>query len=305
MTERDALIDKIGEWKERRNAVILVHNYQIGEVQDIGDFLGDSLELSRKARDTDAKVILFCGVRFMAETAYILSPNKTVLLPVLEAGCPMADMVDAESLKQLKSEHPGAVVVCYVNSSAEVKAESDICCTSANAANVVAQIPEGKEIIFVPDEFLGTWVQQKTGRKMILWSGFCPTHQRITADHIQRMRSAYPDARIMVHPECNPGVTGLADEVLSTGGMCRFAGETEAKTIIVGTEHGIVHRLKKENPGKEFIPITEDAVCPNMKLTTLEEVLSALKDMKHRIEVPEDVRVRAYASVQRMVEVLG
>ena len=295
------LLKRIDELRARREAVILVHNYQLGEVQDIADYVGDSLDLSRKAAATPAEVIVFCGVHFMAETAAILSPDKIVLLPAKEAGCPLADMADAERLRRMKTEHPGAAVVCYVNSSAEVKAESDICCTSANAARVVAQIEPDREIIFLPDQYLGDYVREVTGRQMILWPGFCPTHMRILPEHINRKKKQYPDARVIVHPECRREVTRMADEVLSTGGMCRYARETDAPTIIVGTELGLLHRLDKENPDKHFVPATEQAVCPNMKLITLEQVLWALEEMQYRIEVPQQVRSRAEAAVQRMI----
>ena len=295
------LRERIDELRARREAMILVHNYQLGEVQDIADYVGDSLDLSRKAAATPAKVIVFCGVHFMAETAAILSPDKIVLLPAKEAGCPLADMADAERLRRMKTEHPGAAVVCYVNSSAEVKAESDICCTSANAARVVAQIEPDREIIFLPDQYLGDYVREVTGRQLILWPGFCPTHMRILPEHINRKKKQYPDARVIVHPECRREVTRVADEVLSTGGMCRYARETDAPTIIVGTELGLLHRLDKENPDKRFVPATEQAVCPNMKLITLEQVLWALEEMQYRIEVPQQVRSRAEAAVQRMI----
>lgn len=295
------LRERIDELRARREAVILVHNYQLGEVQDIADYVGDSLDLSRKAAATPAEVIVFCGVHFMAETAAILSPDKIVLLPAKEAGCPLADMADAERLRRMKTEHPGAAVVCYVNSSAEVKAESDICCTSANAARVVTQIQQDREIIFLPDQYLGDYVREVTGRQMILWPGFCPTHMRILPEHINRKKKQYPDAKVIVHPECRREVTRMADEVLSTGGMCRYARETDAPTIIVGTELGLLHRLDKENPDKRFVPATEQAVCPNMKLITLEQVLWALEEMQYRIEVPQQVRSRAEAAVQRMI----
>ncbi len=295
------LCDRIYELRTRRGAVILAHNYQLGEVQDIADYVGGSLDLARKAAATPAEVIVFCGVHFMAETAAILSPDKIVLLPAKEAGCPLADMVDAERLRRMKTEHPGAAVVCYVNSSAEVKAESDICCTSANAANVVAQIEPDREIIFLPDQYLGAYVQKVTGRQLILWPGFCPTHMRILPEHIALKMKQYPDARVIVHPECRREVALEADEVLSTGGMCRYARETDAPTIIVGTELGIIHRLQKENPDKRFVPATEQAICPNMKLITLEHILWALEELQHRIEVPLEVRSRAEAAVQRMI----
>jgi quinolinate synthase len=300
-TER--LREEILRLKRERNAVILAHNYQLGEVQDVADLRGDSLGLSRKAAETDADVIVFCGVHFMAETAAILAPEKTVLLPALEAGCPMADMVDAESLRKRKAELPEAVVVCYVNSSAEVKAESHICCTSANAVEVVNSIPKDREILFVPDQYLGRFTRDRTGRAMHLWPGFCATHVRILPAHIERKKREHPDAEVLAHPECRPEVTALADHVLSTSGILRRAAESDAHTFIVATELGILHRLEKENPAKVFLPATEQAICPNMKLVTLEKVLWALEAMEHKVEVTEAVRVKALASVQRMVEI--
>jgi len=294
------LRDKIMLLKNQRKAIILVHNYQLGEVQDIGDFIGDSLELSQKAAGTDAEVIVFCGVNFMAETASIICPDKTVLLPDLHAGCPMADMITADKLRESKQEHPGATVVCYVNTTADVKAESDICCTSANAVRIVEGTDAG-EIIFVPDQYLGHHVSSKTGREMILWPGFCPTHTRILPQHIQERKREHPQAKVVVHPECRPEVTALADEVLSTGGMCRFARETDAGEIIVGTEVGILHRLRKENPGKKFIPASEQAICPRMKLITLENVLWSLQEMRHEVKVPENIRLKAKAAVDKML----
>ena len=304
MEDRDAkLVEKIGYLKKQRNAVILAHNYQLGEVQDVADFVGDSLELSQKAAETDAVVIVFCGVHFMAETASILSPNKTVLLPDEHAGCPMADMVTAEQLRTKKKENPGAVVVCYVNSSAEVKAESDICCTSANAVKVVESISSTSEILFVPDQYLGYYASTVTGRKMTLWPGFCPTHLRIQPQHIAGLKREYPRAKVVVHPECRPEVTALADEVLSTGGICRFAQRTQSEEIIVGTEIGIIYRLRKENPGKKFIPVSEQAVCSRMKLITLERVLWSLEEMAPQVKVPDEIRLKAQAAVDRMLEI--
>ncbi|MHC4597936.1 MAG: quinolinate synthase NadA [Planctomycetota bacterium] len=296
---------KIDRLRRERNAILLVHNYQLGEVQDVADFIGDSLDLSRKAASAEADVILFCGVHFMAETAAILSPQKTVLLPALEAGCPMANMIDAEGLRRLKAEHPGAAVVCYVNSTAEVKAESDVCCTSANGPQVVASIPEDREIIFVPDQYLGHYIGRQTGRKMILAPGYCPTHVRILPDHILQRKKDHPDAEVLVHPECRPEVTAVADHVLSTSGMVRRARETEASTLIIGTELGILYRLRKENPSKRFLPATEQAICPNMKWTTLDIVLGALETMTHEIRVEEEVRARAEVAVRRMIETTG
>jgi len=295
------LVNKVLSLKEERKAIILAHNYQIEEVQDIADFVGDSLELSQKAAGTDAEVIVFCGVHFMAETAYILSPQKTVLLPDKHSGCPMADMITAEQLREKKKELPNAVVVCYVNSSAEVKAESDICCTSANAVQIVEKI-DSNDILFIPDQYLGHYVSTKTDKRIKLWPGYCPTHAKIQPEDIKKKKEAYPQARVIVHPECRPEVIALADEALSTGGMIRFARESDVKEIIIGTEIGIIHRLKKENPGKKFIPISEKAICPNMKLINLEKVLWSLEDMAHKVHVPEDIRLKAKASVDRMLQ---
>jgi quinolinate synthase len=298
------LARRIQELKARRKAVILAHNYQIGEVQDIADFTGDSLGLSIQASKTDAEVIVFCGVMFMAETAAILSPDKTVLLPDKHAGCPMADMINAEQLKTLKAEHPGALVVCYVNSSAEVKAESDYCCTSSNAVELVNTLPDDKQIIFVPDKNLGRHVEIKTGRKMILWQGYCPTHVWITAEDVTRVKNAHPGAVLIAHPECSDDVKAMADELLSTGQMLKFAKNSPASKFIVATEHGILHTLRKENPGKEFFPASQRAVCPNMKRITLEKILWSLEDMRHRITVAPDMAQRARLALQRMIEVV-
>jgi quinolinate synthase len=296
------LVERIDALRRERRAVILAHNYQLGEVQDIADYVGDSLELSRKAAAAEAEVIVFCGVHFMAETAAILAPRKTVLLPSLHADCPMARMIDAEGLRGLKREHPGATTLCYVNTTAEVKAECDICCTSANAPQIVARLPVDTEIIFVPDQYLGAHVARLTGRPLILWPGYCPTHARILPKHIRDKRAQYPDAEVIAHPECRPEVTDLADAVLSTGGMCRYARETDAEEIIVATEVGMIHRLQRENPDKRFIPATEQAICPNMKQITLEQVLWSLQEMQYVITVPEEIRVRAEAAVTRMIE---
>jgi len=296
------LTEKILSLKQRRRAVILAHNYQIGEVQDIADFVGDSLELSQKAAKTEAKVIVFCGVHFMAETASILCPDKVVLLPDINAGCPMADMITAEKLREKKAEMPGATVVCYINSSAEVKAESDICCTSANAVEVVGSV-DTEEILFIPDQYLGHYVSTKTNKRMSFWPGYCPTHVKIQPEDITRQRQRHPQAKVTVHPECRPEVLALADEVLSTGGMIRFARQTEAEEIIVGTEVGIIHRLKKENPGKNFIPVSERAVCPNMKRINLDKILWSLEEMGPEVRVTEEIRVKAEAAVDKMLEI--
>jgi len=298
------LTEKIRKLKAERNAVILAHNYQTGDIQDLADFTGDSLELSRKASQTDADVIVFCGVRFMAETAAILAPEKIVLLPDKHAGCPLADMITAEQLRDLKRKHPAALVVCYVNSSAEVKAQSDYCCTSANAAEIVEGLPEDKEIIFVPDQHLGRFVGEKTGRNLILWPGYCVTHAAITQDDIKKAKTAFPDAVVMAHPECTEPVKEICDQILSTGQMLKFARQSEARRFIVATETGIIHSLKKQNPGKEFFAASERAVCPNMKRITMEKVLWSLEDMQYQIKVPEPVRTRAKTALDRMVAIL-
>ena len=296
------IINKIHSLKKERKAVILVHNYQLGEIQDIADFVGDSLELSQQAARTDARVIVFCGVHFMAETASILCPDKTVLLPDMNAGCPMANMVTAEQLKQRKKELPDAAVVCYVNTTAEVKAESDICCTSANAVKVVESLSHEK-ILFVPDKYLGHYISTKVNKQFFLWPGFCPTHTRIMPQYILELKKNYPKARVVVHPECRPEVIALADEVLSTGGMCRYARRDDVNQMIVGTEIGIIYRLRRENPGKMFIPVSEQAICPNMKLITLEKVLRCLEEMASEVKVAEDIRLKAKKAVDRMLEV--
>ena len=303
MADNERLVQKLLELKRAKKAVILVHNYQLGEVQDVADFVGDSLELSQKAAMTDAQVIVFCGVHFMAETAAIICPDKTVLLPDLHAGCPMANMITPQALREKKREHPGATVVCYVNTSAAVKAESDICCTSANAVKVVQNLGDVGEIIFVPDQYLGSWVSEQTGREMILWPGYCPTHARILAQDIQRRKSEHPGAQVLVHPECRPEAKAVADAVLSTGGMTRFVRESAADEFIIGTEIGIIYRLQKENPGKRFFAVSEQAVCPRMKLITMDMVVSSLETMTNIVKVPERIRLRARRAVDRMLEI--
>ncbi|NOY74419.1 MAG: quinolinate synthase NadA [Kiritimatiellaeota bacterium] len=293
---------RIRELRGKSNAVILAHNYQLAEAQEVADFVGDSLQLSIEASKTDADVILFCGVRFMAETAYILSPDKMVLLPSLRSGCPMADMAEPEELAALKSEHPEAIVVAYVNTSAEIKALSDICVTSSNAVAIVRSIPAEKEIIFVPDRNLGAYVARETGRKLVLWDGFCPTHLRISADDIKLARRLHSEAKVIVHPESTLDVIDLADEVLSTGGMLKFAGKTDADEIVVATEIGMLFRLCAENPDKRFYPATEQAVCPNMKHNRLEDILEALERMRHSITVPENIRGKALTAIERMLD---
>ncbi len=294
---------KIQELKEKKQAIILAHNYQRPEIQDIADFVGDSLDLSRMAANTSAKVIVFCGVHFMAETAKILSPNKMILLPDIDAGCPMADMVSVEDLRKLKAMYPDAVVVSYVNTPAVVKAESDYCCTSANGIRVVSAIPNEKRIIFAPDKYLGSYIIKQTGRDMILTDGFCPTHQTITREGILRLKEQYPQAMVIVHPECNPEVIDAADEALSTNGMCKFVASSKIGEFIVGTETGIIHRLKKENPEKQFYPASIRTVCPNMKLITIEKLLWALEENAYQVEVAEDIAEKAKMAIERMLAV--
>ncbi|MDI6799952.1 MAG: quinolinate synthase NadA [Actinomycetota bacterium] len=293
---------EIKELKKEMNAVILAHNYQRGEVQDIADFVGDSLGLSFEAARTAAEVIVFCGVHFMAETAKILSPAKTVLLPDLGAGCPMADMIDAEKLRGLKAAHPKAKVLSYVNTSASVKAETDYCCTSANAVKVVQGALMDEEVIFVPDKYLAAHVSKQTGKEFIVWNGYCPTHVKITGADILKAKEAHPGAPVLTHPECTPEVNALADEVLSTEGLIRYAKASPANEFIIGTEVGIIHRLKKENPSKRFYPASDLAVCPNMKLTTLEKVLASLKEGKFEITLSEEIINKAKGSIDRMLE---
>jgi quinolinate synthase len=300
----DNIVEKINNLKKKKNAIILAHNYQPADVQDIADFTGDSLDLSRKAANCDADVIVFCGVLFMAETAAILSPQKSVLLPDKTAGCPMADMITTKQLGELKKKYPDAVVVCYVNSPAEVKAISDYCCTSSNAADVVNSINAGKKIIFVPDKNLGQVISERTGRDLILWPGYCPTHVFATADDIKKIQAAHPDALTLAHPECPKPVRDCADELLSTGQMLRYANKSDKKEFIIATEIGIIHTLKKQNPGKIFYPASESFICPNMKKITLEKVLFSLEDNKYIIKVPPDIAQRAKKALDRMVAVL-
>ena len=294
---------RLQKLKKDRGAVILAHNYQRAEVQDAADFVGDSLELSRQAAAVDARVILFCGVHFMAETAAILCPGRTVLVPDENAGCPMANMLTLRELRRAKAEHPGAAVVCYVNSSAAVKAESDICCTSANAVEVVASIPRDREVLFVPDSSLGGYVSRKLGRPLILWPGYCPTHHRILADEIRRLRQAWPQAAVVVHPECTEDVIALADRVASTTGIIRYCRESAAREIIVGTEIGLLHRLELDSPGKRILMLGALADCPNMKLNTLEKMVWALDDMAPEVRVDPAVAVGARAAIERMLAI--
>lgn len=294
--------EKIQELKRERGAIIIAHNYQPDEVQAIADFTGDSLELSRKVAELDEEVIVFCGVHFMAETAAILSPEKTILLPDQFAGCPMADMITADQLREKKAEHPGAVVISYVNSSAAVKAECDLCCTSSNAMKIVSSVPADKEIIFVPDTHLGHYVQEQLGREMIIWDGYCPTHSRIREVDVKREKEEHPEAVIMAHPECPLGIREMADELLSTGQMVTFAKESEYKEYIVATEMGMLYRLRNENPDKRFFSVSERALCPNMKKIDLEKILWALEDLQHRITVPEEIATLAGRSIEAMLK---
>jgi len=297
----DDLASKIRELKKQRDAVILAHNYQRPEVQDIADFVGDSLELSREAAKTPAKVIVFCGVHFMAETAKILSPDKTVLLPEKDALCPMAAMINAEELRALKLKHPKAKVVCYVNTTASTKAECDVCCTSANAVSIVAGI-DSDEIIFAPDKYLAAFVDSELRakgikKKIIPWQGFCPTHLKIIPAYIEELKTQYPDAKVITHPECTPDVNRLSDAVLSTSKMAKFVKEDSCDIFIVGTEIGIIHRLQKENPSKKFISATTLCVCPNMKMTTLDSVYEALRDMKYEVTLEKKTSDKARKAI--------
>ncbi len=299
------LVAEIKKLKKEQNAVILAHNYQVGEVQDVADYVGDSLGLSRKAADTDADVIVFCGVYFMAETAKILSPDKTVLIPDPNARCNMAAMIDVEGLRALKAKHPSAAVVCYVNTTADIKAECDACCTSANAVSVVEGL-DADEIIFVPDKYLCAYVEKElrargVKKKLIAWQGFCPTHLRIIPDYLKRLREEHPGAKVITHPECTPDVNRLADGVLSTSAMGKFVAESDAEEFIVGTEVGMLHRLQADNPGKKFLPATELAVCPNMKLITLQKVYESLKDMKYEVRVEAGIAKKAMKAINRMM----
>lgn len=308
MPELNDLQRKLRRLAAERDAVILAHNYQRPEVQDAADHTGDSLELARIAQKDPHSVILFAGVHFMAETASILSPRKTVLMPDKRAGCPMADMVTVAGLRKLKDEHPDAVVIAYVNTSADIKAETDVCCTSANAVEIVERFPKGQEIIFVPDRNLGDYVARKTGRErtMILWQGWCHVHDDFRASEIEKIRAAEPGAVLMAHPESRREVLEIADVVTSTSGMLRYPAGSDATTFIVATETGLLHRLGLLYPGKRFIPASAKAVCPNMKLTTLEKCVATLDDewddvLDHEVTVPEQTRLRALQAVERMI----
>lgn len=302
--ETKDLVRQIALLKQKRQALILAHNYQRPEVQDIADYTGDSLELSRIAAKSSESVIVFCGVRFMAETAAILCPKKTVLLPVPEAGCALADAASAVQVREARKSHPDAVVVSYVNTSAEVKAESDLCCTSANAVEIVRSVDPTRAIIFVSDRNLGHYVARMTGREVVFWDGSCPTHAAVSVADIQDARKRHPQAKVMAHPECEPNVLKITDRVAGTAGMLAYAAEQAPRTeFIVATDIGLLHRLRKENPDKKFHAATDYLVCPTMKLTTLTDVLRSLESMEHVVKVEDRIRVRAQAALDAMLGV--
>ncbi|MCP3966941.1 MAG: quinolinate synthase NadA [Lentisphaerae bacterium] len=299
MQEKITRIDKL---RKKRNAVILAHNYVLPEIQDIADFVGDSLELSIKAQQSDAPIIVFCGVSFMAETAKILSPESMVLHPNPASGCPMADMIDAQKVRSLKKEFPHAVTVCYVNSTAAVKAEVDICCTSANAEKIVSSIPENQEVIFMPDKNLGANVANELQREITLFPGYCPTHDRILPRMLADIKQQYPHAEALVHPECSPEVVELADYALSTGGILRYARQSNKRQFIIGTEEGILHRLRKENPGKEFILLNTALICPNMKKISIDDVLKSLENLQYEVDLSPELIEKARRPIEKMLE---
>ena len=296
------MLSEIATLKRERNAVLLVHNYQIPEVQDVGDFVGDSLGLAQEASKTEAELIVLCGVRFMAETAKLLNRDKKVLLPERDADCPMAQMVRPADILALKKDHPDAVVVSYVNTTAATKAVTDICCTSANAVKVISSVPEDKEIIFTPDQHLGSYVRKMTGRPIIIWPGCCPTHARLTPEMVLEAKGEHPGAKVVVHPECPMGVIDLADAVRSTSGMLKYCGESDATDFIIGTEKGMLYPLRKANPAKRFWPVAEETICPNMKLTNLGSVRNALANLQYEIDVAEDIAESARRAIGRMLD---
>ncbi len=298
------LVARIAELKQQKQAVVYAHLYQRGEVQDIADMVGDSLELARAAAQSEAEVIVLCGVYFMAESAALLAAGRTVLIPDANAGCPMANMATVRELREWKKQHPGATIVTYVNSSAAVKAESDICCTSANAVAVVNSLPKDAEILFLPDKSLGDWVNRQTGRQMHLWPGFCPTHHRILAPFVEQVQREHPQAQVLAHPECTRDVVDMADAVLSTAQMLRHVrGNPQQREYIIATELGLLHRLQREFPDRTFYPATPLAECSNMKLTTLEKVVWSLEDMATRVTVPADLAEKARAALAKMVAI--
>ena len=303
MVKENSLLERINRLRKERNAIILAHNYQPGPIQDLADLTGDSLELSRKAKETDAEVIVFCGVRFMAETAAILNPRKTVLLPVPDAGCPMADMITAEDLRTIKKNYPGVPIVTYVNSNADVKAESTICCTSANSIRVVNSFADSEEIYMVPDQNLALYTSRNTAKKIRFWHGYCPVHHNMRPQYVHEAKKRHPDAMFIAHPECRPEVLELADGVFSTSGMIKYVTESDKTSFIIGTEMGLIHTLKKTNPHKHFVPLHESLVCRDMKKITLEKILRSLQELAPRITVPENIRQRAQLALDRMLEV--
>lgn len=302
----NSIEEEIKALKKKRNAIILAHNYQTGDIQDIADFTGDSLGLAQTAAKTDCDVILFAGVMFMAETASILCPNKTVLVPDLEAGCSLAGMIQPEIVRKWKEEHPNGVVVAYVNTTAVVKAEADYCCTSSNAIQVVEHIPADKEIFFIPDFYLGSYVQMKTGRKnMTLWKGYCHVHVMLQSEQIAKLKQTHEGAELLMHPECGCLTKSmhLADKILSTEGMVQYVRQAKASKFIVATETGILHKMRKENPDKTFIPVTDEAVCNYMKQNTLEKIVLSLERMQFEVKVPEPIRKRALIPIERMMAI--
>lgn len=302
--KKEELKKEILALKLKQKAVILAHNYQRDEVQDVADFTGDSLALAKVAAQVKAEVIVFCGVRFMAETAFILNPGKLVLMPEPRAGCPLADMITADDVRMLKEDNPQTPVVCYVNSSAEVKAKSDVCCTSANAVEIVQRLA-AKKVIFIPDANLAQFVATKTDKKITVWPGYCPTHHKIKVEQILSLKEKYPQAVFLAHPECRAEVLALADYIGSTSGIYQFAKEVNAKQLIIGSEIGMLYRLQKENPGKLFLFPSQETICPNMKATTLPKVYESLVHLKTVISVPEDIRQAAEQAVKRMVGLIN
>ncbi len=297
------LTDKIKTLCQKRNAVILAHNYTLPDVQDIADFVGDSLELSLRAAKTEADIIVFCGVHFMAETAKILNPQRTVLMPDESAGCPMADMAAADTLREFKEAHPGVVVVSYVNTTAAIKAESDICCTSANAQEVVKTIPLSREIIFLPDRNLGNWVQKTLGRPMLLWNGYCSTHHKLLPKHLAETKEKHPNAFVLAHPECRAEVLDMADHVASTSGILSYCRSSKENEFIIATELGILHRLRIENPDKKFYEASRHMTCPNMKKTTVEKILWCLEELSGEVTVEPGVAEKARCAVEKMLRI--
>lgn len=297
------LLEKIRKLKEKRQAVIIAHNYQLPEVQDVADFVGDSLEMAQMAAKINAKVIIICGVYFMAETAAIINPEKKIMIPDITSGCPMANMVTAEKVRELKKRHPDAATVCYINSTAEVKAESDICCTSSNAAKVVESLKNHSKIIFVPDKYLGHFLSLASDKEFVFVNGYCPTHARISPKMIETLKAAHRDAPVLVHPECHPQVKETADKILSTGRMCNFVKNSQSKNFIIGTEREIIHRMRKENPEKNFIHVGPLAVCPNMKKNNLEKIADVLENMTNQVKVEEKTREKAKVCIERMLAI--